>query len=142
MDRHLSEFVEAIATRAAPASGSSAAYALAMAAALVEKVARRSPELPDGAVVARSAGECRVRALLLVEADERAVRRMLASSGHVPESVQVPRQIRDLAGELRALAERVEERGNPSLVADAVGAGALTRAAEAMIASILRSNEG
>ncbi len=140
MAESLSRFTRAMARDSAPASGSAAAMAAAMAAALAQKVAARSGQLPGAAEISERAETLRVRALELVDADQRAVREMLASGEPGPDAILVPQQIGALAAELASIAGELQRNGEPRLLADSVGAGDLARAAEAMSAAIIRSN--
>lgn len=138
MDPTLSAFTRAIAYEPAPASGSAAAVAVAMAAALAQKVAERSEsgarELAAGMELARR------RALQLAEADAAAVTEMLARRAPGAAAIEVPREISELAIQVRGVAVELESSGKPALLADAAGARHLAEAGEEMVRAILRSN--
>jgi len=138
MDPTLSVFTRAVARESAPASGSAAAVAVAMAAALAQKVAERS----EGSAREFAAGMdlARRRALELAEADAAAVRRMLARGAPGAAAIDVPREIGELAAQVREVAVELEASGKPALLADAAGARHLAEAGGAMVRAILRSN--
>lgn len=141
----IEHFTAAMATEPAPASGSAAAMAVAMSAALVEKVARRSPGLRGGDAggdAAGAAARIRRRALELAGADAAAVTQMIAQRGQVPEAIAIPREIGDLAERAGELADAAADGGKPALLADAIAAGELARAAAVTVQAILRSNTG
>lgn len=140
MDQSVREFTNAIASHAAPASGSAAAIALAMAAALAEKVASRSPDLDAPNDLVAQARRHRESALAYAHADEQAVREMLKQGSPGPQAVAVPQAIGELAVELVGLATHLVEQGNQWLLADSVGARNLAKAARHMADSILEAN--
>src|SRR5690625_3588087 len=92
----IEHFTAGMAAESAPASGSAAALAVAMSAALVEKVARRSPGLRGGEA-GGAAAQIRRRALELAGADVAAVTEMIGQREPVPAAIAVPREIGDLA---------------------------------------------
>lgn len=138
MSRDLTEFLERLALDAAPASGSAAAYGLAMAAALCEKVARRSPKV---SIDVHNLQVLRARAYELMDDDERAVREMLAAGRVTQEAIEVPRRIGELAEELGTIAERLATSEKPFVRVDARGALELTTAAIAAAEAIIAANE-
>lgn len=131
-----------MASDPAPASGSAAAFALAMSAALAQKVADRSRGFDGAAGLSRRAEGLRLRSLELVDADHRAVQEMLTRGAPGQAAVAVPEQIGEVAAELLEIAGELEESGSPWLIADSVGARELARAAASMAEAILRSNAG
>lgn len=140
MTPSLAEFARDMAAHPVPASGSAAAYALALAAALAEKVARRSEGFDGDAALVSRAGDLRERALELVAADHDAVRDMLARGEPGPDAIAVPRDIAELASELARVGAALEEKASRWLLADSVAVRELAGAASQISAEILRSN--
>jgi formiminotetrahydrofolate cyclodeaminase len=140
----------------APGSGAAAGLTVAMAAAVIAKVAQLSPEWEDSAgAVAQARTLCR-RALELTDADSRAYAAVLSVRGERPEHEQELRDMR-LGRALGAAAEsplllagtacdtamlgaHVAEEGEPSLQADALGAAALASAAARVAADLVAVN--
>jgi formiminotetrahydrofolate cyclodeaminase len=129
-----------------PASGSSAALVVAMAAALIAKAARlsRSEWLEAGGAVAQ-ADTLRARALSLAQSDAVAYedalttlreiekiapdRRDAAIQDALARSAEIPLLISQTACDVSLLAADVAEAGNPELGADAAVAAVLAGAA-------------
>ena len=140
-----------------PASGSAAAAVIAMAAALLEKVARLSMSNWASADAAlEEAHGLRLRAEELVEADANsymsyveAVRAAKSIHGKTREraiaparaaTIDVPLAIARLASETVDLAEALAENGNPNLRADAMVAATLAAAAATAAARLVVVN--
>jgi formiminotetrahydrofolate cyclodeaminase len=140
-----------------PASGSAAAATVAMASALLEKVARLSQAKWTSADVAlEHAHALRLRAEELVEADAssylsyvEALRAAKGMQGTAREraiapahgaTVDVPLAIARLAAETVELAESLAENGNPNLRADAIVSATLAAAAATAAASLIAVN--
>jgi formiminotetrahydrofolate cyclodeaminase len=143
--------------RPVPASGSAAAAVIAMASALLEKVARLSTAkwaVADAAV--EQAHALRLRAEELVEADANsymayveAVRSAKNIQGKARErviapsraaTIDVPLAIARLAAETVELADSLAENGNPNLRADAMVAATLAAAAATAAARLIAVN--
>jgi methenyltetrahydrofolate cyclohydrolase len=142
LDLPLREFVDKLAAEEpAPASGSAAALLVAMAAALIAKVARGSPDwLAAGAAVAQ-AERLRKRTTKLAQADADAYEEALAAL-HLPEGLE--KQVRDMAiggmlGRTLEVLLAIAEAGADvaTLGAVAVERGALDRRPDAVAASVL-----
>jgi formiminotetrahydrofolate cyclodeaminase len=140
-----------------PASGSAAAATVAMASALLEKVARLSRAKWTSADVALDQAQAlRLRAEELIEADAtaylsyvEAVRAAKGIQGKAREraiapahaaTIDVPLAIARLAGEAVELAESLAENGNPNLRADAMVAATLAAAAASAAARLIEVN--
>lgn len=143
--------------RPVPASGSAAAAVIAMASALLEKVARLSTPRWAGANAALEAAQAlRLRAEELVEADANsymayveAVRSARNVQGQAREraiaparaaTIDVPLAIARLAGEAVELADALARNGNPHLRADAMVAATLAAAAGTAAARLIDVN--
>jgi Methenyl tetrahydrofolate cyclohydrolase len=143
--------------RPVPASGSAAAAVIAMASALLEKVARLSTAKWAGADAAlEQAHALRLRAEELVEADSlsymayvEAVRSAKNVQGKAREraiasaraaTIDVPLAIARLAAETVELADAMAEKGNPNLRADAMVAATLASAAATAAARLIAVN--
>jgi methenyltetrahydrofolate cyclohydrolase len=143
--------------RPVPASGSAAAAVIAMASALLEKVARLSTAKWAGADVAvEQAHALRLRAEELVEADANsymayveAVRSAKKIQGKAREraiaparaaTIDVPLAIARLAAETVELADTLAGNGNPNLRADAMVAATLAAAAATAAARLITVN--
>lgn len=143
--------------RPVPASGSAAAAVIAMASALLEKVARLSSAKWASADAAlEEAHALRLRAEELVEADANsylayveAVRSAKEVHGKAREraigparaaTIDVPLAIARLAGETAELATALAENGNPNLRPDAMVAATLAAAAATAAARLIAVN--
>jgi methenyltetrahydrofolate cyclohydrolase len=95
LDVHLREFLDGLATdEPAPASGSVAALVVSMAAALIAKVARLSPDWPEAGSAVAQAENLRKRVSPLAQSDADAYLEALAAL-HLPD--QLEREVRDMA---------------------------------------------
>ena len=154
----MAAFLDGLASdRPVPASGSAAAAVIAMASALLEKVARLSREKWASADVAlEQAHSLRLRAEELVEADAtaymvfveamrsaRKLERKARESAIAPAraaTIDVPLAIARLAAEMVDLAEGLAQNGNPNLRADAMVAATLAAAAATAAARLIAVN--
>ncbi|TMC51806.1 MAG: cyclodeaminase/cyclohydrolase family protein [Chloroflexi bacterium] len=135
--------------RPAPASGSAAASVVATAAALLQKVARRSVKQWSGAAAAyERAKAIRLRAEALVELDSsafldylEAVRLGQGVEGARKRTIDIPTQIASAAEEAIDLGRALAGNGNPNLRADAIAAGILAQAAATIAEILVQVNE-
>ena len=145
----------------APAGGSAAAVVVAMAAALVEMGARRSPGWDDAIGVAAQARSLRLRTVPLVQADADAYAASLAALAAIGDTpgpdrddaianalggaADVALAIARAGTDAVYLAELVADRGEPSGRDDAQAAVVLaeagTRAAAGLVAANLMTAE-
>ena len=140
-----------------PASGSATAAVIAMASALLEKVARLSiAKWVSADAAIEEAHALRLRAEELVEADAnsymtyvearrsakdvqgKARERAIAPARDA--TIEVPLAIARLAAETVELAEGLAEKGNPNLRADAMVAATLAAAAATAAARLVAVN--
>jgi methenyltetrahydrofolate cyclohydrolase len=122
------ELLDRIGARTpAPASGAAAALTGALAAALVELVARFAE---DEAALARAV-ELRARLLGLADDDAAAYADFMRtrSDEDRARTIAVPLAVAEAATETAAIAERLAEHGRPSTAGDALVAAELARAA-------------
>jgi len=133
----LSELLDSVAAATpAPASGTAAAYAAALGAALAELAAGVSRD--DAAVAA--ARELRVRLVQLADEDAEAYTAFLAERNDETRAriVEVPQEIAAAAAQVVALGERLVRDGKPSVAGDAQAAVELAngarRAADHLVA--------
>lgn len=143
--------------RPVPASGSATAAVIAMASALLEKVARLSiAKWVSADAAIEEAHALRLRAEELVEADAnsymtyvearrsakdvqgKARERAIAPARDA--TIEVPLAIARLAAETVELAEGLAEKGNPNLRADAMVAATLAAAAATAAARLVAVN--
>jgi formiminotetrahydrofolate cyclodeaminase len=142
LDLPLREFVDKLAAEEpAPASGTAAALLIAMAAALIAKVARGSPDwLAAGAAVAQ-AEKLRKRTSTLAQADADAYEEALAAL-RLPKGLE--KQVRDMAiggmlGRTLEVLLAIAEAGADvaTLATVAVERGTLERRPDAVAAAVL-----
>jgi formiminotetrahydrofolate cyclodeaminase len=154
----VSELLDQLAERTpAPAGGSAAGIAVAMAAALVAMAARFSTGHWDGAAGAVAQAEAlRVRAAPLARRDAAAYAAALATlrQAGAGDSVdrdrrlgdalslaaEVPLEIASVAADVAELAAEVARLGNPNLRADAAAAGVLAEASARIAANLVAVN--
>jgi formiminotetrahydrofolate cyclodeaminase len=142
LDQPLRAFIDQLASEdPAPASGSVAALAVAMAAALIAKVAKASPSWTESGAAVAQAERLRKRTAPLAQADADAYEEALAAL-HLPERLEP--QVRDMAiGQVLARAVEIPlviaEAGADaaSLAAIAAERGTLDRRGDAVAAAIL-----
>jgi formiminotetrahydrofolate cyclodeaminase len=143
LDLKLAEFLERAASEQAPGAGSVAAVAIALAASLVAKVARRSRDSwTDGAGVAAQALELRSRCPSLARDDADAWQQALAALGSargrhggdaelrrvLDRAADLPLAIAETGADVAGLALLAAERGEASLRGEAVAAAVLAHA--------------
>jgi formiminotetrahydrofolate cyclodeaminase len=156
-DRPLRALLEELAAEEpAPGGGSAAALAVAMAAALIAKVAKGSPSwLERGSVVAQ-ADRLQKRTAPLVQADAEAYEEALAAlnlpSALEPEvrsmaigqvlgrAVEIPLAIADAGADVAVLAAVAAERGILDRRADAVAAAQLAACGAQVAAHLVEVN--
>jgi len=140
----------------APAGGSAAAAAIAMAAALVEMGARRSQGWDDAAGVAAQARSIRLRTEPLLQADADAYAASLqalaaveatpgagrdeAIASALAGAADVALQIAQAGTDAAYLAELVADRGEPSGRDDAQAAAVLAEAGTRVAAALVTAN--
>jgi methenyltetrahydrofolate cyclohydrolase len=142
LDVRLGAFLDNLATDdPAPAAGSIAALAVAMAAGLCAKAARASPDWPEAQSVVAQADRLRKRTAPLAQSDAEAYEEALAAL-HLPDQLEA--EVRDMAiGQVFARAAEiplvVAEAGADvaSLAALIAERGAPERRAEAVVAALL-----
>jgi methenyltetrahydrofolate cyclohydrolase len=142
LDMSIRELLEAFASRdPAPAAGSAAAIAVAIAAGLIAKMARASPDWPEAPSTVAQADRLRKRVAPLAQSDADAYLEALAAL-HLPE--QLESEVRDMAlGQVLARAAEIPlviaEAGADvaSLAAVAADRGIAERRGEAVAAALL-----
>ncbi|HEV3479570.1 MAG TPA: cyclodeaminase/cyclohydrolase family protein [Gaiellaceae bacterium] len=142
LDMRLGSFLENLATEdPAPAGGSVAALAVAMAAALCAKAARASHEWPEAQSAVAQAERLRRRTAPLAQSDAEAYEEALAAL-HLPDQLEA--EVRDMAiGQVLARAAEIPlviaEAGADvaSLAALIADRGAGDRRAEAVVAAVI-----
>jgi formiminotetrahydrofolate cyclodeaminase len=151
----VSELLDQLAERTpAPAGGSAAGIAVAMAAALVAMAARFSTGHWDGAAGAVAQAEAlRVRAARRDAAAYAAALATLRQAGAgdsvdrdrrlgdaLSLAAEVPLEIASVAADVAELAAEVARLGNPNLRADAAAAGVLAEASARIAANLVAVN--
>jgi formiminotetrahydrofolate cyclodeaminase len=157
LDLRLRAFIDTLAGEdPAPAAGAVAAVVVAMAAALVSKVARASVSWEEAAAAVAQAERLRKRVVPLAQADADAYEEALAAM-HLPEhlepqvrdmalgqvlerAAEIPLVIAEAGADAATLAADVVERGAPSRRADAVGAAILADAGTRVAAYLVAVN--
>lgn len=132
----LDEFLERVASEeSVPAGGSVAAIAVGMAAGLVAKTARLSPDWPRAAETVERADTLRSLVTELAQADAdaytqvlEALRRKEGVAAALSAAADVPLAIAEAAAEVASLAAIAAVDGNPRLHGDAVMAVELAEA--------------
>ena len=136
----LSELLDAVAAATpAPASGTAAAYAAALGAALAELAAGVSR---DDAAVAE-ARELRARLVHLADEDAEAYTAFLAERNDETRAriVEVPREISAAAAQVVTLGERLGRAGKPSVAGDAQAAVELANGARRAADNLVALNQ-
>jgi formiminotetrahydrofolate cyclodeaminase len=142
LDVPIREFLDNLASEEpAPAAGSAAAIVVAMAAGLIAKTARASPDWPEAKSTVAQAERLRRRIAPLAQSDADAYLEALAAL-HLPE--QLESEVRDMAlGQVLARAAEIPlviaEAGADvaCLAADAADRGTQDRRPEAVAAALL-----
>ena len=130
-----------------PAGGSVAAIAVAMAAGLVAKAARLSPDWPRAAEVLEQAEALRALVAPLAQADADAYTKVLEAQRRkegvaeaLSAAADVPAAIAEAATEVASLASLAAREGNTRLRGDAVMAAELAEAASRGAAELVAIN--
>ena len=130
-----------------PAGGSVAAIAVAMAAGLVAKTARLSPEWPRAAEVLERVEALRALVAPLAQADADAYTKVLEAQRRkegvadaLSAAADVPLAIAEAATEVASLASLAAREGNTRLRGDAVMAAELAQAAARGAAELVAIN--
>jgi formiminotetrahydrofolate cyclodeaminase len=157
LDLPLRAFLDSLAAEEpSPAGGSTAALAVAMAAALLAKVARASAAWPAASSVVAQAERLRKRAAPLAQLDAEAYEEALAAL-HLPEQLEpqvrsmaigqvlgraaeVPLTIAGAGADVATLAVLVVDRGAPERRGDAVAAALLAEAGTRAAANLVAVN--
>ena len=157
LDLSLNAFLEGLATEeAAPAAGSVAAVAVAMAAGLCAKAARASSGWEEAASAVAQAERLRRRTAPLAQSDAEAYEEALAAL-HLPDDLEV--EVRDMAlgqvlaraaeiplviaeagADVACLAALIADRGPPERRGEAVGAAVLAEAGARAAAYLVAVN--
>jgi methenyltetrahydrofolate cyclohydrolase len=133
----LDELLDRVASEeSVPAGGSVAAIAVAMAAGLVAKTARLSPEWPRSDEVLERVEALRALVAPLAQADADAYTKVLEAqrgkegvADALSAAADVPRAIAEAATEVASLAALAAREGNTRMRGDAVMAAELAEAA-------------
>ena len=144
MAQPLGRFLDLLASRqSAPAGGSAAAVAVALAAALTGMAARFSEDgLAEAPEFSARADSLRKEASALAQADAAAYGRVLGARGTsgdpdlrwrrieeaLSEAADVPLAVAGVGAEVAGLAARLAQKGNPNLRGDAMCAVLLAEA--------------
>jgi formiminotetrahydrofolate cyclodeaminase len=142
----LGEFLDRVASdESVPAGGSVSAVAVAMAAGLVAKVARLSPDWPEAAEVLRRAEALCSLVTPLAQADADAYSKVLGARGAKVEdalsgAADVPLSVAEAAAEVAVLAARAVAEGNARLRGDAMVAAELAAAGVRGAAELVAEN--
>jgi methenyltetrahydrofolate cyclohydrolase len=157
LDLPLREFLERLAAEEpAPAGGSAAALGVAMAAALIAKVARVSTGWPDAPAVVAQADRLRRRTAPLAQSDAEAYEEAIAAL-HLPDQLEpevrnlalsqvlaraaeIPLVIAEAGADVACLAAEVADRGAPERRGDAVAAALIAEAAARAAANLVAVN--
>lgn len=157
LDVPLRHFLDRLAAEEpAPAGGSVAALAVAMAAALTAKVAKTSPDWPQAKAAAAQAERLRRRTAALAQSDSDAYEEALAAL-HLPDQLEpevrnmalgqvlaraaeIPLVIAEAGADVACLAAEVADRGTPERRGDAVAAALIAEAAARAAANLVTIN--
>jgi methenyltetrahydrofolate cyclohydrolase len=157
LDVRLGAFLDNLATEEpAPAAGSVAALAVAMAAGLCSKAARASPDWPEAPSAVAQAERLRRRTAPLAQSDAEAYEEALAAL-HLPDHLEV--EVRDMAlgqvlaraaeiplviaeagADVASLAALIADRGTPERRGEAVAAALLAEAGTHSAAYLVATN--
>lgn len=144
----LQELLDRVASEeSVPAGGSVAAIAVAMAAGLVAKAARLSPDWPRAAEVLEQAEALRALVAPLAQADADAYTKVLEAQRRkegvaeaLSAAADVPARIAEAATGVASLAALAAREGNVRLRGDAVMAAELAEAAARGAAELVAIN--
>ena len=157
LDLPLREFLDRMAAEEpAPAGGSAAAIGVAMASALIAKVARVSTDWPDARAVVAQADHLRGRIAPLAQSDAEAYEEALAAL-HLPDQLEpevknmalrqvltraaeIPLVIAEAGADVACLAAEAADRGAPDRRGDAIAAALIAEAAARAAANLVAVN--
>ena len=157
LDAPLRHFLDRLAAEdPAPAGGSVAALGVAMAAALVTKVARVSGGWSGAGAAIAQAERLRLRTAPLAQSDAEAYEEALAAL-HLPEQLEpevkdmtlgqvlsraaeIPLAIAEAGADVACLAAEVADRGAPERRGDAIAAALIAEAAARSAANLVAVN--
>jgi formiminotetrahydrofolate cyclodeaminase len=157
LDLPLREFLDRMAAEEpTPAGGSAAAIGVAMASALIAKVARVSTDWPDARAVVAQADRLSRRIAPLAQSDAEAYEEALAAL-HLPEQLEpevknmalgqvltraaeIPLAIAEAGADVACLAAEAADRGAPDRRGDAITAALLAEAAARAAANLVAVN--
>lgn len=157
LDLPLRAFLDTLsAQEPAPAGGSAAALVVAMAAALIAKVARASPDWPEAGAAVAQAERLKKRIAPLAQSDADAYEEALAAL-HLPDhletevrdlalgqvlarAAEIPLVIAEAGADVAALAALVAERGTADRRGDAVAAAVLAESGARAAAQLVALN--
>jgi formiminotetrahydrofolate cyclodeaminase len=150
--------VAAVPPEAPPGAGAAAAYVLALAAGLVEMVARRSPRWEEAPGARAQALALRARVAPLAQEDADAYARAVAAlrrprepsseateddlGARLEEAAAVPLLIAECGADVAEIAQAAAANGEPDVNADAVGAALLAAAATQVAGRLVDVNLG
>jgi methenyltetrahydrofolate cyclohydrolase len=157
LDLPLREFLDRMAAEEpTPAGGSAAAIAVAMASALIAKVAKVSPDWSEARAVVAQAERLSQRVAPLAQIDAEAYEEALAAL-HLPEQLEpevkdmalgemltraaeIPLVIAEAGADVACLAAEVADRGAPDRRGDAITAALIAEAAARAAANLVAVN--
>jgi methenyltetrahydrofolate cyclohydrolase len=151
------EFLDRLAAEEpSPAGGSVAALGVAMAAALLAKVAKASPDWPEARAVVAQAERLRRRTAPLAQSDADVYEEALAAL-HLPDQLEpevrdmalgqvlaraaeIPLVIAEAGADVACLAAEVADRGTPERRGDAIAAALIAAASARAAANLVAVN--
>jgi formiminotetrahydrofolate cyclodeaminase len=157
LDLPLRQFLDRMAAEEpTPAGGSAAAIAVAMASALIAKVAKVSTDWPDARAVVAQAERLSRRIAPLAQSDAEAYEEALAAL-HLPDELEpevrsmalgqvlsraaeIPLVIAEAGADVACLAAEVADRGAPDRRGDAIAAALIAEAAARAAANLVAVN--
>lgn len=157
LDLPLRQFLDRLAAEEpAPAGGSAAALGVAMAAALIAKVAKASADWPEAGSVVAQAERLRRRTAPLAQSDAEAYEEALAAL-HLPDQLEpevrnmalgqvlaraaeIPLVIAEAGADVACLAAEAAERGIPERRGDAIAAALIAEASARAAANLVAVN--
>jgi methenyltetrahydrofolate cyclohydrolase len=157
LDLPLRQFLDRLAAEEpAPAGGSAAAIGVSMAAALVAKVAKASPDWREAKAALAQAERLRRRTAPLAQSDAEAYEEALAAL-YLPDQLEpevrdmalgqvlsraaeIPLVIAEAGADVACLAAEVAERGTPQRRGDAIAAALIAEAAARAASNLVAVN--
>lgn len=151
------EFLDRLAAEEpAPAGGSAAALGVAMAAALIAKVAKASPDWAEARAIVAQAERLRRRTAPLAQSDSDAYEEALAAL-HLPDQLEsevrdmslgqvlaraaeIPLVIAEAGADVACLAAEVADRGTPERRGDSIAAALIAEGAARAAANLVAVN--